>query len=289
MSLLHDLEKHRPRFWWLASGAALLLIGLIDAMTGSELASSLFYLLPIAMLTWYVGRDAGLVMCLCAAVVWWLADWVGDSAAAISFGVRLWNTLTRLGMFVVVCMLLPAVKALRSESELARVDPLTGAANRRRLCEAVHLELLRSRRYARPMTIAFIDLDGFKAVNDDLGHAAGDRVLCAVVERVQGLVRQTDLFARVGGDEFILLLPEIDQDASRVIVAKLRLALIGEMQRHGWPVTFSIGVLTWRGGAVTAEELIWLADRQMYNIKKSGKDAIAYAVHETAKAATAAA
>ncbi len=279
MQYLHKPGQQGAGTWQFVAAVLLALVGTLDALTGSEVAFALFYLIPVALLTWFAGRNAGLVMCVCAAAVWWLADWVGDPAEAASSLVRLWNAGVRLGMFVVVCMLLSALMALRGEQKLARVDPLTGAANRRRLCEALHLELMRSRRYGRPLTIAFIDLDGFKAVNDGLGHSSGDRLLCTVVETVNQTVRETDLFARVGGDEFVLLLPEIDQDAAQVIMPKLQRALQDRLQQHQWPVTFSIGVLTWLGGAVGAEELVALADRQMYDIKRGGKDAIAYAVH----------
>jgi diguanylate cyclase (GGDEF)-like protein len=266
-------------------GLALLLLGLVgmlDAWTGSAFASGVFYLLPIALVTWFAGRGCGLALCVAASAVWLVADVTGDTAMATDWLVRAWNAGVLLGMFVVVCLLLPAVQALRRERELAREDPLTGAANRRRLRETVDLELMRSRRYDRPMTVAFIDLDGFKQVNDRFGHATGDRLLRAVADTLHGAVRRTDLLARVGGDEFVLLLPEIDQDAARVLVPKLQATLTTRMCERRWPVTFSIGVLTWRGGDVEAEDLITIADRLMYDIKHSGKDAIAYAVHAPA-------
>lgn len=279
MLFLQNLDDFGSRFWVVVAGVLLAFVGLLDAMAGYTLEFSVFYLVPIALLTWFAGRKAGLWMCFCAAAVWLLVDMAGDAGPATLTGVHIWNTGVRLGGFVVVSMLLPAVQALQHEQRLARIDPLTGSANRRSLCEAVHLELLRSRRYARPMTIAFIDLDGFKVVNDGFGHAHGDKVLCTVVSMINSRVRQTDLLARIGGDEFVLLLPEIDQDAARVIMPKLREALGLEMGRHGWPVTFSIGVLTWRGGMLDAEQMITMADKLMYDIKSNGKDAIAYAVH----------
>jgi diguanylate cyclase (GGDEF)-like protein len=264
-------------------GAVLLgAIGLLDAWLGRAVGLMPFYLLPIALLTWCVGQRAGLAMCVAATATWFLADMAGDAQTAVPTLARLWNGGMHLGVYVAVCLLLPAVKELQREQELARVDPLTGTANRRRLCEAVQLELMRSRRYARPMTVAFVDLDGFKSVNDRFGHAMGDRLLCEVVATMVRMVRRTDLLARIGGDEFVLLLPEIDQEAAKVIMPKLQSALDVQMQQRDWSVTFSIGVLTWRGGNVDAEELIRIADRLMYDIKRNGKNAIAYAVHAPA-------
>lgn len=265
---------------WIGAGA-LLLAGssMLDAWTGSAISSALFYLLPIVLVAWYVGQREGFVMCVAAALLWLLADLVASPQVVTLTLTRMWNAAVHLSIFAIVCLVLPAVKALRHEQELARVDPLTGMANRRRLCEAVQLEMMRSRRYFRPMTVAFIDLDGFKGINDQLGHATGDKLLCGVADTIVGLVRRTDLLARIGGDEFVLLLPEIDQDAARVIMPKLQAALNASMHERQWPVTFSIGVLTWRGGDVEAEELITIADRLMYGIKHGGKNAIAYAIH----------
>jgi diguanylate cyclase (GGDEF)-like protein len=279
MAYLQSLEQVGARYWHVASAVALALVGILDALTGSDVAMGLFYLLPVSVATWFGGRRAGLLMCAGASALWLAADVLGNPASTTGSGVHVWNALVRLGMFAAVSLLLPSVKALRHERELARIDPLTGAANRRRLSEAAHQELLRSRRYGRPMTVAFVDLDGFKAVNDQLGHLTGDRVLRAVADTVRQRVRQTDLVARVGGDEFVLLLPEIDQDAARILMPKVREALDAMVAQRRWPVTFSIGVLTWRGGSVEAEELITLADRLMYDIKHTGKNAIAYAVH----------
>jgi diguanylate cyclase (GGDEF)-like protein len=270
MAYLQSLEQVGARYWHVASAVALALVGILDALTGSDVAMGLFYLLPVSVATWFGGRKAGLLMCAGASALWLAADVLGNPASTTGSGVHVWNALVRLGMFAAVSLLLPSVKALRHERELARIDPLTGAANRRRLSEAAHQELLRSRRYGRPMTVAFVDLDGFKAVNDQLGHLTGDRVLRAVADTVR---------QRVGGDEFVLLLPEIDQDAARILMPKVREALDAMVAQRRWPVTFSIGVLTWRGGSVEAEELITLADRLMYDIKHTGKNAIAYAVH----------
>ena len=279
MNPLLRLNSRSPQFWWIFCVGLVLAVAALDAVTGSALSLVVLYLLPVAAMTWFVGRRQGLWMCGLAALAWLVADGIGDAPGQTHLAVRAWNAGVRFSMLAVVAMLLPAAKLLRREQELARIDPLTGAANRRRLCEALHQELLRSRRYQRPMTVAFVDLDGFKRVNDQLGHAAGDRVLCAVVDRIRNMVRETDLLARVGGDEFVLLLPEIDQDAAHVIVPKLHRVLGDDMRRESWPVTFSIGVMTWRDGIVTAEELIARADRLMYDIKHRGKNAIAYAVY----------
>ncbi len=137
----------------------------------------------------------------------------------------------------------------------------------------------RAARYQHPFTLAYIDLDNFKLVNDRFGHATGDRALSTVAGFIREHSRRTDALARLGGDEFALLLPETDEDVARAAIAKLRKGLTQEMQRHGWPVTFSIGVVTCRACPGSADELIAAADRLMYSVKNGGKDDDRYSVY----------
>jgi diguanylate cyclase (GGDEF)-like protein len=278
MDRLANLEKKSSLFWMTTGCLFVAGVGIADVVTGSELGFGLFYLIPIALVTWFSGRNPGFAISVIAAITWFIADALGGQSYSQPI-VRYWNAAVRLGFFVVVTLLLPALKALEREKEIARIDPLTGIANRRHLFEAAQTELYRSQRYKRPFTIAYIDLDGFKTVNDQSGHRTGDRVLCAVVNRAKSHLRRTDFMARLGGDEFILLLPETDQDAAQIIVPKFQAALLDEMRRNDWPVTFSVGAFTYRDGPIDADELIKRADDLMYSVKKNGKNAIAYAVY----------
>ena len=277
MDLLANLEKKIALYWITTGCLFVAVVGIGDYVTGNELSFSLFYLIPIVLVTWFSGRNLGLAICVIAAITWFIADaLVGQSYSQPI--IRYWNAAVRLGFFVMVTLLLPALKALDREKEIARVDHLTGTANRRHFFEVAQTELDRSQRFKRPFTIVYIDLDGLKTVNDQSGHQTGDKLLCAVVNRAKSSLRRTDLMARLGGDEFILLLPEIGQDAARMTVPKIQSILQDEMRRNDWPVTFSIGALTYRDGPITADELIRRADDLMYSVKKSGKNAIAYGV-----------
>jgi diguanylate cyclase (GGDEF)-like protein len=140
----------------------------------------------------------------------------------------------------------------------------------------LQIEINRLDRYGRPFTMAYIDIDDFKAVNDRYGHSVGDQVLCRLVESSQKLIRKTDVLARLGGDEFALLLPETNQEAARVAIEKMGRALSMEMERSQWPVTFSIGVLTCTGAPRTADELVKMADEAMYSVKRNLKNGIEY-------------
>ena len=278
MNLLANLEERSARFWITTGVIFVGVVGVADFWTGSELAFSLFYLIPIVLVTWFSGKNLGYVIGVASAITWLAADIFAGQSYSQPL-IPYWNAAIRLGFFVVVASLIPALKELGREKEIARTDYLTGVANRRLFFETTQRELDRFQRYQHPFSIAYIDLDDFKIVNDQFGHRVGDQLLCVVANQAQKYLRKTDMIARVGGDEFVLLLPEANEEASQIIVSKINLALLDEMQRHNWPVTFSIGVLTCRAAKSTTDELVSKVDELMYSVKKNGKSAVAYAVY----------
>lgn len=161
---------------------------------------------------------------------------------------------------------------LAKEQDLARIDPLTTVPNRRAFYEALEKERVRSLRYRRPCTIAYLDLDNFKKVNDSLGHAVGDELLVEVAASLKSNLRASDYVGRLGGDEFAILLPETDATAAKLVLHKLRLRLLEEMKNHSWKVTFSIGAATFLDPPASLDVMIRLADETMYAIKAQGKD-----------------
>jgi len=171
--------------------------------------------------------------------------------------------------------------ALESEKNLSRVDFLTGIPNRRMFHQALTLEGKRSRRYGRPLTLIYIDVDNFKHLNDHYGHATGDELLKTIGSTLELSVRSTDMAARLGGDEFAVLLPETDESNAGVIVAKLRQNLQMAIAPKGWPVTFSFGVVTFPIALDSMEEMIKRADEFMYEAKRGGKSAVVSRVIET--------
>ncbi len=272
----------RSKLTWLLLGLVLIaLIGALDHYTGYELSFSLFYLAAIALTSWRAGRTLGLVTAVLSAAVWLGVDLTSGhtySHPAIAY----WNAAVRLGFFVIVATLLAALqRALRREVEMARVDPTTGAVNGRHFRERVDLEIERAKRYSRPFTIAYLDLDNFKEVNDRFGHAVGDEVLRTVAETLRQRLRKTDVVARLGGDEFAVFLPEADQAAARGVIEAVRAELGDRMQTNTWPVTLSVGVLTASTYTDGLEGLLHQADELMYRVKRSTKNAVLY---ETASA-----
>jgi diguanylate cyclase (GGDEF)-like protein/PAS domain S-box-containing protein len=166
-------------------------------------------------------------------------------------------------------------EALERERDNARNDFLTRIPNRRAFYEIAATEAQRSRRYDRPLTLVYVDLDNFKAVNDSLGHEAGDELLVAVAATIQSAVRGSDTVARLGGDEFAVLLPETDQQSGEVVTRKLQHVLLSSMQEHNWPVTFSIGLISYRVPPESVSEMIRKADEAMYSVKLKGKNSVA--------------
>ncbi len=269
------------RLLWAALGLALAaLVGVVDAATGHELSFGLFYLGAIGVVAWKAGRSAGLLLAVVCAAVWFFADRAAGNVYTQPL-IAYWNAGIRLGFFLIVAVLLAELRrALDNEQAGARIDPLTEAANRRQLLERLDEELERSRRHARPLTLAYVDLDHFKAVNDHLGHAAGDEVLRVVARTLLGRLRKTDTVARFGGDEFAVLMPETDGQAAQGAIDGARAGLLDQMGRHGWPVTFSIGVVTAEDGNVGIDQFVREADELMYRVKKEGKNRALYATLE---------
>jgi two-component system cell cycle response regulator len=145
-------------------------------------------------------------------------------------------------------------------------DPLTGLANRRFILTQLGGMVSGARRHERALTAAIVDIDHFKAVNDSLGHAAGDRVLTAVARAMREHLRAEDQLGRLGGEEFLALLPETGADAAAVAVEKLRTSV------RDAGVTVSIGWATWEGES--PDELLGRADDALYAAKEAGRDCV---------------
>jgi diguanylate cyclase (GGDEF)-like protein len=279
MNLVAFFEKRGKIFWGITGIALILSVGVIDFLTGYELSVSLFYLVPISLVTWYMGRRFGVGASIVSAVTWMIAD-VASGQHYSHPGVYYWNGMIRFGFFIIVALLLSAFKTAHElERDLARKDNLTGAFNARFFSELLQMEIERSLRNKYPFTLAYFDLDNFKAVNDKFGHIIGDQVLFTVVKLTKEQLRKTDIVSRLGGDEFALLLPKTDQAGAQVVISKVQKFLLNEMRRNDWPVTFSMGVVTCAGTPSTSKELLKRADDLMYSIKNSGKDAITYSVY----------
>lgn len=268
---------------WIVLGVLLLsMVAFLDYITGVEFSFSLFYLLPISLISWAISERFGLVFAFLGSCVWIGVDiWSGNSNRTSNLFAYMWNATTRLGFFLLPVFMIRLNRALQREKELARTDFLTGVLNARFFHELAQMEINRSIRYKRPFTLAFIDVDNFKTINDTFGHTTGDIVLRAIGMNIKTHLRRTDIVARVGGDEFVVLLPETNAQIAPVAISNMQRALLNEMNENGWSVTFSIGVLTLSDPRLSVDEMLGRTDKLMYIVKNSGKNNIQYAIHPT--------
>lgn len=244
-------------------------VGLGDEITGAA-NFTLLYLGPIGLATWFAGLRAGLALSAVSSAVSFASDL--HLVPGWSPAIRAWNLTVQLGVFVALAALLGALRSrLVIEREAARTDHLTGIANRRDFLDSAARELERTRRHLRPLTVAYLDVDDLKDVNDRFGHEAGDAMLVAVAAVLRQSLRAVDAVARLGGDEFGLLLPETDGPAAEALAGRLQAAIADAARAQGYPVTFSIGMVTFHRAPRSVDEMINRADELMYQAKRAGK------------------
>lgn len=162
--------------------------------------------------------------------------------------------------------------AVASAQHLARVDGLTGLPNREALIEAIEAELSRAKRFSRSFSVAVMDCDGFKQINDLRGHLTGDDVLRRIGAVLQRQTRRFDCAGRWGGDEFLIVLPEIDANDAKLFAERLRAALRHEIERDYPSLTCSLGIVTFPGAAADWQDCVRQADEAMYAAKRQGRD-----------------
>lgn len=252
----------------------LLLVGLLDFRTGDQLDLSVFYLPFVALTVWVAGLRASLWMALFASVLWLVDDFAVPEVPLPDF-FKYWQTVMRFVVFASFAGVIAQLRAaLDREKSQARRDFLTGLLNVRGVLEAAEIEVTRSHRHQRPLTIAFLDCDNFKQINDHLGHSVGNELLVEIGRTLLASIRGSDVAGRMGGDEFVLLFPELDGRAARQAIEKSLSQLAAVMLAHEWPVTFSVGLASFKVAPDSVEELVRAADNLMYEAKRSGKNTV---------------
>jgi two-component system cell cycle response regulator len=197
------------------------------------------------------------------------------------------NDLVAVGVFLVIMIVLNSIAFLQTNyyrrkqyvvsmqlHQLSHTDSLTGIYNRQKFNESFEHEFNRSQRYSSSFSLALIDIDHFKTINDTHGHPQGDRVLTQIATLIQKSLRTTDIFARWGGEEFILLLPETKRSQAAEIANRLRLKVEKLNSASNLQVTCSIGVVESRSQD-TIETLLQRVDDQLYTAKQKGRNQIA--------------
>ncbi|MBI3792368.1 MAG: GGDEF domain-containing protein [Gemmatimonadetes bacterium] len=286
---LSPLDRVPPAFVTAGMTGIVAGLGWLDHVFGTRAGLSVLYPVPVAIAAWAAGRQNGLLVAATAMLAWLLADLASGASLAFS-SVATQQLLGHVVLCVIVALTVSALRrtlnaleaALERERTIARHDPLTGLVNSRAFRGIIDAELTRASRTGAPLTLAYLDADGFKGVNDTLGHSEGDRVLRAVAVTLLHVLRRTDTVARLGGDEFAILMPETSRDDAIVALAKARDALARAMAADGWPVTFSVGAVvagalgTPAGTFPLADSLIAEADAAMFTAKRRGGDRVAF-------------
>ena len=261
---------------FLVAFAGNLFLGVLDFSIGPELSFSVFYIGPIMLAGWYGGRRVGAALVVLSASIWLCADLAAGSVYS-SWMIPIWNTLVRLAFFAIILWLLLMVREkLALEESLADTDPLTGLSNRRFFMEQLDREYARVQRSPEAFTIAYFDLDNFKHVNDTMGHDEGDELLLAVSRTLSSSIRKIDFAARLGGDEFAVLFPMLKKDNALSVLETLQVELLDAMKEKAWPVTFSIGAITFTMVTESSRDMVKKVDDLMYTVKKSGKNNISH-------------
>lgn len=258
----------------IAAGATIGLLAFAQTRLPADLPVALLYVVPVVGVASAGGMRAGLLAAGLAGTIRLTADlWSGaafSNPAVPWFGLAIALTVYALAAWSAASLVARAA----SERELALTDPLTGLGNRRFFQDIAQFELSRSRRYHRPLSLAYIDVDRFKQVNDTRGHEAGDTLLRVIATEAMSALRTSDVVARVGGDEFAMLLPETPLGGAEIAVEKLRERLVTAASSAGFDVGFSIGVVGCDGGESSFDELLHAADAVMYAAKRQRRGAM---------------
>jgi diguanylate cyclase (GGDEF)-like protein len=278
MNLTGFFKKKSRRFSIILGFILIGIVGYIDYVTGREVSFAIFYLIPIGLITWYTGRQPGVLASVASALTWFFDEYTGTDLSLYP-AVPYWNAAGMLGFFLVVTYILAELKdALQKEKKTARTDYLTGAENVGSFTEIVNDEISRAERSGHPFSVAYFDLDNFKNINDTLGRSTGDELLRRMVKTIKSATRNTDIVARLGGDEFAILMPETNCKLADAAVAKVHGNLLKTMQMNNWPVTFSIGVVTFDTPPESVDALFKAVDAVMHRVMLDGKNEISHEV-----------
>ena len=281
--VLNYLESISKRAMALIAIGITILLGILDFETAAEIHFLVIYLLPIALASWYLNRNSGIYIAIMCSLVWLVADSLGGRFHSSPW-IAGWNFLMRTGAFVVISL---SQSQLRSKfdalSELARRDFLTGLPNGRAFYELTAREMERA--YGdEPLTLAFIDLAGFKWINHRLGYATGDQMMCTIAHAIRQNVPRPDLVGRIGGTSFAVLLPNTASDGANLILDQVQSALKDERKKYAQPVTFFISAVACTKVPRSIAELMHQAEAQMTRMKGGTKDLLQIATVDSAPA-----
>ncbi|GFD79821.1 hypothetical protein KUL118_26830 [Tenacibaculum sp. KUL118] len=237
-------------------------------------------LLPVVIASWYGNLFTGLSVSFMTA----LAILVSYDHALLALPTTdaIYTALVYLSALSILSILVHNFsEVFKVEEAAAEHDHLTGLLNTRGLTSLLEEEIARTKRYRHPFTIAYIDIDNFKAINDSKGHCEGDAILCKLAKIITTSFRESDYIGRIGGDEFVCLLPETKQPDAKIVFEKLQKNLDIAFCNEDIMVTFSIGVVTFESAPPSTQTALALVDKVMYRVKKLNKNDAAFQVYSS--------
>ncbi len=275
------LDNRAPKSISLLSFLMILVLSIVHVAVGGTINLGPFYIFPVLFSSWYGPKRAGVLMALFSTLVLVVIKTVSSQFSVAISELLLFAAPYAIAYPVLAILITNFRNVHRVEVNAADTDNLTGVHNVRSFYAEFANELLRSHRYNHVFSLAYIDIDNFKNINDSLGHSIGDELLQEVADCLVSSLRATDIVARLGGDEYVCLLPETKQEEAKSAFFKTTKLLKERMKEHEWSVSFSIGLVTFDDLPEDIKDAIDIADKLMYSVKKGKKDNVAYKVWHT--------
>jgi diguanylate cyclase (GGDEF)-like protein len=273
------LEKRTPKTITKLSFVLILILGVMQFLFSETVTIAPLYIFPILFSSWYGSKTTGILSAFLSTLVFIVIETAFNRVLPTLYELLLLS-IPYLTAYVLLAILIINFRDVhRIEVYAADTDNLTGLHSARSFYVELANELLRSKRYDHVFSLAYLDVDNFKSINDSLGHTAGDELLKEVANCLVSSLRATDVIARLGGDEYACLLQETNQEKAKLPFLKTVDLLNKRMAKNRWDVSFSIGVMTFENIPEDIKEAIDLTDKLMYSVKNDNKDNVAYRVY----------
>ena len=262
--------------------AGTVVVGLADygvaRLLGYDFVATGFYLVPVGFVAFVSGTSFGLLIALAAALTEAVATYAALVDETYTWAIPITIFLEFLVFVAGACAQGAIRRFVLRERQFSRNDAITGVGNSLGFREAAAWEVARAQRWPQVLSLIYLDVDNFKAVNDAHGHARGDEVLRIVGQALKGSLRECDVVARVGGDEFAALMPGTDEEGCRAATARVHAGVTRDLAAAGFPVTVSVGATTFPQAPETVDAMIGLADEAMYAVKHGSKNGVRHFV-----------